>query len=156
MESEVYEDFAQKPQEKKQEQEEAQKNTWSVIDSESHSTSLEEERGGGGTEGPTKVTPLRVVITLKSSCGFGTLQSFSYVETSFLPRMEHSAELDSDYISDFDCNYFLDYNSDPCFDYTLGFENLNYIDFGSDSGSCFDYFDNFPDYFLDCFPDSDY
>nr|GEW91729.1 hypothetical protein [Tanacetum cinerariifolium] len=71
-------------------------------------------------------------------------------------RMKHSAELDSDYILDFDCNYFIAYNYDPCFDYTLGFENIDYIDFGFNFGSCFDYFDNFPDYLLDCFPDFDY
>ncbi|GJW68745.1 cytochrome c biogenesis FN [Tanacetum coccineum] len=47
--------------------------TWSVIVSRSRFTSLEEERGGGGTEGPAKVTPLRVVITLRSSRGLGTM-----------------------------------------------------------------------------------
>ncbi|GJX03340.1 hypothetical protein Tco_0189256 [Tanacetum coccineum] len=46
--------------------------TWSVVVSGSHSTSLE-ERGGGGTKGPAKVTPLCVVIALRSSSGLATV-----------------------------------------------------------------------------------
>ncbi|GKG63064.1 hypothetical protein Tco_0638711, partial [Tanacetum coccineum] len=46
--------------------------TGSVVVSSSRSTSLEEERGGG-TEGPAKVTPLQVVIALRSSLGLGTV-----------------------------------------------------------------------------------
>ncbi|GKG56694.1 hypothetical protein Tco_0580018, partial [Tanacetum coccineum] len=42
-------------------------NKWRWDTSGSRSTSLEEERGGGGTEGLTKVTPLQVVIALRSS-----------------------------------------------------------------------------------------
>ncbi|GJT32753.1 hypothetical protein Tco_0923172 [Tanacetum coccineum] len=117
----------------------------SVIVSGSWSTSLEEERGGGGTEGLAKVTLLRVVIALRSSRGLGTPQSFSYVDSSSFQKMAHLTEVDSAYIPDFGSSYFLDYNSDLCFECTLGFENLDYIDFGSDSDSCFNNFDNFPD-----------
>ncbi|GJV22316.1 hypothetical protein Tco_1371336 [Tanacetum coccineum] len=46
--------------------------TWSIVVVGSHSTSLEEkEEVGGGTKGPAKVIPLRVVITLISSQGLG-------------------------------------------------------------------------------------
>ncbi|GJW07634.1 hypothetical protein Tco_1570057 [Tanacetum coccineum] len=42
--------------------------TWSIIVSGSRSTSLEEEEEvGGGTDGPAKVIPIHVVITLISS-----------------------------------------------------------------------------------------
>nr|GFA94405.1 hypothetical protein [Tanacetum cinerariifolium] len=46
--------------------------TWFIVGSGSRSTSLEEEKGGGGgTKGPAKVIPLRVVINLTSSLGLG-------------------------------------------------------------------------------------
>ncbi|GJT23800.1 hypothetical protein Tco_0893737 [Tanacetum coccineum] len=76
--------------------------TWSMDISGSRSTSLEEEELGAGAEGPTKVIPLRVVITLISSMG---LDSNNIDWNDFDTDSGYSCSESFDYS---DWNYLLD------------------------------------------------